>query len=232
MTMSALPYFWSFPPAQKIGCDQITAITHVIPAALLGNAANAAIATISLAGGIPAAGLLVWCAGSCAIIAYLAWRYFSRTPQQARRVSYRTIRRAIMFSVLLALPWSVLIPVYLGSLERIPELVLFVLCAGMAASGSVYLAPVYPAALAYMGMILLPVAVRCFVSPGYGTVGWLTISYAGFLCAVIATSARLSIDRSSALRSLARRDEALTAQNTRFQTALNNMSQGLWPVKR
>ena len=44
---------------------------------------------------------------------------------------------------------------------------------------------------------------------------------------MIATSARLSVERTEALRALKVRDDIISSQNVRFETALNNMSLGL-----
>ena len=87
-----------------------------------------------------------------------------------------------------------------------------------------------------MGTVLIPFTVKCFLmaEAGYGLLGLLALSYAGFLFAIIATTARLSVERSEALQALTRstrelkeRDEIISVQNLRFETALNNMTQGL-----
>jgi diguanylate cyclase (GGDEF)-like protein len=69
---------------------------------------------------------------------------------------------------------------------------------------------------------------------GYALLGLLALSYSGFLFAIIATTARLSVERSGALRALTKiadqlkeRDEIISVQSLRFETALNNMTQGL-----
>jgi hypothetical protein len=99
-----------------------------------------------------------------------------------------------------------------GPLDRLPgrvphdaELVLITVCAGMSAGGSVLLAPVYPAALAYMATILVPLRLQMLVPPrlGYTLLGLLALSFAAFLVAVIATTARLSVERTQAVRHFA-----------------------------
>src|SRR5204863_8247866 len=96
-------------------------------------------------------------------------------------------------------------------------------------SGSVFLAPIYPAALTYMGAILLPAALKCFLltSSGYAPLGLLTLSYAGFLYAVIAAKAQLSVELTQSNELLRQRDNVISAQNMRFESAINNMTQGL-----
>jgi diguanylate cyclase (GGDEF)-like protein len=66
------------------------------------------------------------------------------------------------------------------------------------------LAPVFPAALAYMITIVLPATIKSLVlvNSGYGLLGCLMLSYGGFLFAVIATNAGLSIEKTRALTQL------------------------------
>ena len=205
---------WRLPRAEEIGVDQVSAISRATPAALLGVAMNATIVALSFWGSVPTLELLSWYLLTCIIGAYVGWRRWRRSrSREHKRVSPRLLKRATLLAILLALPWSVLVAFYLGALPHSNELILIALCAGMAASGSVYLAPVFPAALAYMLVILLPATLKCFLlgAPGYGLLGWLTLSYTAFLVVVIAINARLSIERTQAFKLLGDRTTALQA---------------------
>ena len=204
---------WRLPRADEIGVDQVSAISRATPAALLGGVVNATIVALSFWGSVPPLELLSWYLVTCLIGAYAGCRWSRNRSREVKRVSPRLLKRATLLAILLALPWSALVALYLGALPHSNELILIALCAGMAASGSVYLAPVFPAALAYMLVILLPAAFKCFLvdAPGYGLLGWLTLSYAGFLFAVIGLNARLSVERTLAYRLLGDRTTDLQA---------------------
>jgi hypothetical protein len=139
---------WRLPRAEEIGVDQVSAISRATPAALLGVAINATIVALSFWGSVPTLELLSWYLVTCIIGAYVGWRWRRNRSREHKRVSPRVLKRATLLAILSALPWSVLVASYLGALPHSNELILIALCAGMAASGSVYLAPVFPAALA------------------------------------------------------------------------------------
>jgi diguanylate cyclase (GGDEF)-like protein len=227
---------WKLPGVAQIGADQLSAVVRATTAALISGLVNAALVTVSFWSAVPPYALLAWFAFTASVsISFWLRRRVQRT-YTAATLSRRAMARAVFSASLLALPWAILPSLYLGHLPHTTELVLITVSAGMAAGGSVLLAPVYPAALAYVAVVLLPFAVNCFAlaSAGYTLVGFLTLSYAAFLVAVIATTARLSVERTEALRALTQttqllrdRDALITTQNTRFETALNNMNQGL-----
>ena len=213
VSQGTLTMAWRLPRAEEISVDQVSAISRATPAALLGVAINATIVALSFWGSVPTLELLSWYFVTCIIGAYAGCRWRRNRSRELKRVSPRLLERATLLAILLALPWSVLVAFYLGALPHSNELILIALCAGMAASGSVYLAPVFPAALAYMLVILLPATLKCFLldAPGYGLLGWLTLSYAGFLLVVIAINARLSIERTQAFNLLGDRTTDLQA---------------------
>jgi diguanylate cyclase (GGDEF)-like protein len=220
---------WHLPGIGQIGADQLSAVLSAAPAAILCGLLNTAILAFDLWPVVPRIELVAWlmCA-LCASIA-LSLRGGRRQPRDPTALSKRTLRRVVLGAVLSACPWGLLGALNLGALPHTKELILIAVCAGMVAGGSILLAPLYPAALAYIGVILVPFALTCFANagPGYELLGLLTLSYGAFLCAVIATSARLSVERAEALRALKLRDDIISSQNMRFETALNNMSQGL-----
>jgi diguanylate cyclase (GGDEF)-like protein len=227
---------WRLPGAGQIGGDQVAALVRAMPAARACGFINATIVTLGLwpAGGRTS--ILCWLAATLLFSSGILSRRRSNGPRMARSLSPRTIRRIVIAAVVSALPWAALPWLYLGEVPHTAELVIITVSAGMAAGGSVLLAPVYPAAFAYVATILLPFAIQCFllIGKGYGVLGLLSLSYAAFLFAIIATTARRSVEHAETLKALTQstqllreRDAVITAQNTRFETALNNMTQGL-----
>ena len=233
----AMAAAWRLPGAEQIGGDQLAALVRARPAARACGLVNAAIVTIGLWSTAAQTSVLYWLAGTLLITSGIMLHGRSWRPRgDSRPLSRRTINRATFAAALSALPWAWLPWLYLGDVPHTAELVIITVCAGMAAGGSVLLAPVYPAAFAYVATILLPFAAQCFLksSDGYGLLGLLALSYTAFLFAIIATTARLSVERAEALKALTQttqllqeRDAVITTQNTRFETALNNMTQGL-----
>jgi diguanylate cyclase (GGDEF)-like protein len=232
---AAVATAWQLPATDQIGADQLSAVVRATPAALICGLANAAIVTVSFWAVVPRAPLLAWL---LLVVSTTAGIYLRRRGRlrETPSLSPRARRRAVLAAVLLALPWAALSIGYLGRVPHDAELVLITVCAGMSAGGSVLLAPVYPAALAYMATILVPFACKCLflLGSGYALLGLLALSFAAFLVAVIATTARLSVERTQAVRALTQsaqllrdRDATISAQNMRFETALDNMTQGL-----
>jgi diguanylate cyclase (GGDEF)-like protein len=226
---------WHLPAIQKIGTDQLSAVIRAAPAAAGCGLVNAGIVVFSFWSAVPQSILLAWLALTTSLTVGIYLRRSQPRPGMIT-LSARALRRATIMAVLSASPWAILPAVYLGALPHTAELVLITVTAGMAAGGGVLLAPVYPAALAYVATVLVPFTGKCLVliGAGYGLLGLLAVSFGAFLCAVIATAARLSVERTEALRALNQsaqmlrdRDDIITAQNERFETALNNMSQGL-----
>lgn len=226
---------WRLPPLATINRDHAASAVRAMPAAALGGLVNGAIVVVTLWNRVPHAELLLWYA---AVVAIAAWQVRPRPSLQAedRPLNRRGLRRSMIFATVVASPWLWLVVTHLGTLPHTSELILVAICCGMAASGSVFMAPVYPAALIYMATILIPAAVKCFLLSlsGYAPLGLLAVSYAAFLYAVIATNAQLLAERSGAMRALRdagellrQRDLELEAQNLKLDAALENMSQGL-----
>lgn len=220
---------WRLPPPRTIGRDQVTAAVRALPAAALGALVNAVIVAVTLWNVVPHLELVGWFTCTAGISGSQLFHRPAGRPATNAPLSPRTIRRSMMKSAAAALPWSLLVVLFLGRLPHSSELILIAIGAGMAASGSVFLAPIYPAALTYMAVILVPAALKSFLltSSGYGPLGFLSLSYAAFLYAVIATKAQLLVERSQSSALLQQRDELISAQNERLDTALENMSQGL-----
>ena len=232
----SLMSLWRFPSIDEIGSDQLCAVQRASNAALLCSCVNAVIVAASLWGVVHPGALLAWLVGTGVVYVGLYIRRPDMRPRGSVGLSSDTMRRATWTSALSAAPWAAMVLLWFGNLPHTNELVIAAVCAAMAAGASALLAPVYPAAIAYMSVLLLPFSAKCLVmfGAGYGLLGLLTVSYGAFLLATIATYARYSVDRTETLRALTRskelleqRDNLITAQNERFETALNNMTQGL-----
>ena len=227
---------WRLPAVGQIGSDQLSALLRATPAALACGLVNAAILSASLWHAASHAALFTWLTFLLLVTGGMYFRQREGRAREVAALSRRALRRTVLGAIVSALPWAMLPILYLGHLPHNAELVLITVCAGMAAGGSVVLAPVYPAAIAYVAAILGAFAFKCFWLLGarYGLLGMLSVSYCAFLFAVIATAARLSVERTEALRALTRseqmlkeRDAIISNQSMRFETALNNMTQGL-----
>ena len=227
---------WRLPDRAQVGSDQLSAVVRATPAALLCGVFNAAIITVSCWPSVSRMPLVIWFLATSAITLFFYRRSHAGPAREAASLSPRAMRRAVIAALIMALPWAVVSPMYLGRLPHVSELLLITVLAGMSSGGSVLLAPVYPAAIAYMAGILGPFAITCLamMQPGYLLLGLVSLSFALFLFAVIATTARLSVERTEALRALTHsaqqlteRDDTISAQNLRFESALNNMTQGL-----
>jgi PAS domain S-box-containing protein len=196
---------------------QLAVIARVTPHAMLGHMLNTTVMAVAVAGSVPTNQLAVWCIYSYAVALALLYRHMrsrGRTPQNFQRAA----RRATIYAVFLALPWSGIAVLYLGVLAHEEELILVALGVGMAASGTILLSAVPAAAISYMSGILLPSAVKCLVfldQKGYLLLGVLTLSYWWFLAALVAKITREIRERKQAevalAESEARLQEALTA---------------------
>jgi diguanylate cyclase (GGDEF)-like protein len=226
------------PGVGRIGPDQFASVRRGAPAAFVCGSLNAVIAVAALWGAVSSYILIGWLVAGVGFAAWLMRRRMRTGTPEPRQVSRRSIKRAVLRAMGSAAPWTVLPPMFLGSVSHQGELILIALCAGMAAGGAVLLAPIYPAALAYLGLVIAGFALKCgylaLEGQGYGLLCILTLSYGVFLVAVVATTSRSSIERTDALRALGRTAEALRLQkaqieqqNMRFETALDHMSQGL-----
>lgn len=234
--LGALAAAWRLPATKQIGSDQLCALVRAAPAGLVCGVLNSAIVAASFWSAVSRTALFAWLIPTLIVTAAINLRRPAGPAREKATLSRRAVRKASLAAFLSALPWGVLPAIYLGQLPHSAELVLITVCAGMAAGGSVLLAPVYVAAFVYVGTVLVPFTAKCFLmaEAGYGLLGLLALSYASFLFAIIATTARLSVEHSEALRELTRsahqlkeRDEIISVQNLRFESALNNMTQGL-----
>jgi PAS domain S-box-containing protein len=196
---------------------QLEVIARVTPYAMAGHILNTTILAIAVAGSIPTTQLIIWCGYSYAIALVVLYRHArsrARVPKSFRRAA----GKATAYAFFLAVPWASMAVLHLGALTHDEELILVALGVGMAASGTILLSAVPPAAFSYMSGILIPTAVKCLVvlnQKGYVLLGILALSYWGFLAALIAKITRDISERKKVDVALeeseARLREALTA---------------------
>jgi diguanylate cyclase (GGDEF)-like protein len=197
---------------------------------MAGYAINVALATIAFRSLIPLRGLVIWTLCAFAICGFVGIRSLRRrkTPAGTNGAKglQRPARDALIFSLLLALPWSVLGTLWSGSLGD-SEVILIALVVGMAASGSVLLAPVPVAACLYAATILVPLAFKCLhlTFGNHLILGALSLSFLAFLVGLVASSARIFFERVEAVEKLKESFTALVS--AREETERAAMTDGL-----
>src|SRR5215831_12792733 len=161
---------------------QILLIVRVTPYAMVGHLANTAVIAVALAGYVEPVPLIIWCAYSCFTALLLLFRHVKNRGHLPRSFQ-RAAKKLAIYAVLLALPWSSLGVLYLGSLPEGQELILVALGIGMAACATVLLSAIPRAAFIYMSVILIPTALKCllFSQKSYLLLGTLALSYWGVL---------------------------------------------------
>jgi two-component sensor histidine kinase len=189
---------------------QIALIARVTPYAMAGHIANTTTIPIALAGSVRPAPLTIWCVYSYATALFLLYRHFKNRGRWPRSFQ-RAAKKATIYAFLLALPWSSLAVLYLGSLSNGEELVLVALGIGMAACGTVLLSAIPYAAFSYMSVILLPSALKYLLvgQKGYLLLGALALSYWGCLAALIVKISRDIRERQESELALAERNAQL-----------------------
>jgi PAS domain S-box-containing protein len=186
---------------------QILLIVRVTPYAMVGHLANTAVIAVALAGSVAPLPLIVWCAYSCSSALLLLLRHVHNRGRLPRSFQ-RAAKKVTIYACFLALPWSSLGVLYLGSLPERQELILVALGIGMAACATVLLSAVPRAAFIYMSVILIPTAFKCLLlgDKGYLLLGTLALSYWGCLAALIVKTGRDIEERHEAELALAERD--------------------------
>src|SRR5262252_1651664 len=194
---------------------QIALMARVTPYAMAGHIANTTVIAIALAGSVRPAPLIIWCAYSYATALFLLYRHV-RNRRRWRHSFQRAAKKATIYALLLALPWSSLAVLYLGSLSHGEELLLVALGVGMAACGTVLLSAIPSAAFSYMSVNLLPSALKYLLigQQGYLLLGTLALSYWGCLAALIAKTSRDNRERQESELVLAERNAQIALAGT------------------
>ena len=187
--------------------QQVALIARVTPYAMAGHIVNTTVLAVALVGSVPREQLVIWCAYSYAIALFLLYRRLKgrgRSPANVQRAA----KRAAIYALFLALSWSSLAVLHLGTLSYSDEIVLVALTIGMAASGTVLLSALPLAALIYMSGILIPCALKFFIlnQKSYSLLGVLTLSCWAFLAALIAKIRKGIQERERAEQALAERN--------------------------
>ncbi len=203
--------------------DQLSAVARVTPYAMAGYGVNVALATAAFWNTIPVRYLLLWALLSLTACGLVAVRSFHRTPttRDQNPDELRSARNALIFAVLLALPWSSLAIIWAGTFSGTSEAILMAFVVGMAASGSILLAPIPAAALTYAGTILGPLIIKLMVLGGRENVvlGALAISFLVFLIVLVMTNASMFMERLKVLQRLKFSIEDAKAANEAAQRA-------------
>ncbi len=214
--------------------DQLASIARATPAAMVGYAINVVLAVLAFRDVLSAPKLAAWTVGSLAVCAIVFFRSVGssnrrRPGSSATGNPRRRVRNALLFSFLLALPWSCLGIEWAGSLGD-SEVILVALVVGMAASGSILLAPIPAAAIIYAATILVPLSIKClFLTFGdHLILGALALSYLAFLVGLIASNARIFAERLDAIEKMKESVSALVA--AREETERAAMTDGLTGV--
>lgn len=213
--------------------DQLASLARATPAAMVAYAVNIVIAVIAFHGLVPGVELAAWAILSLALCSFVGIRSVSRgrrkrqSPALGSGSPQRDARRALLFGLLLGLPWAILASRWAGVLHGDSELILMALAVGMAASGSILLAPIPAVAIIYATTVLLPPALKCIFVLGhqYLGLGALALSFLAFLYGLIATTGRLFLER---LEAVARLKETIAAlSEAREETERVAMTDGL-----
>jgi diguanylate cyclase (GGDEF)-like protein len=197
--------FWGGTTVHR---EQLASIARATPAPMAAYAVNILLAVIAFRNLLPPFPLALWTIGSlsvCGFVGASSLRRRTSAPKtkDAERWPSRSVWKVLLYSFLLALPWCVLGTAWAGALGD-SEVILVALVVGMAASGSVLLAPIPIAAILYAATILLPLSIKClFLTFGNHLVlGALSLSYFTFLVGLIASSARVFSERLEAVEKL------------------------------
>ncbi|HET6389251.1 ATP-binding protein [Hyphomicrobium sp.] len=190
----------------RVHRDQLVAVARVTPYAMLGYAVNVGLAAAAFWDRGPRNHLLVWILFSLAICGIVGIRSLRRamSPQISSPDQMRSARSALLFAVLLALPWSVLTVVWIGTVNGTSEALLLAFAVGMSASGSMLLAPIPAAALTYASIILCPLITKMLLLGDRENIilAALAFSFLIFLVVLVTTNARMFMERLAVMQRL------------------------------
>lgn len=218
----------------RVHRDQLASLARATPTAMAGYAINVLIAVVAFRGLIPGVELAAWAVASLAICSFIGLRSVTRSLRTRQSEAskpgspLRDGRWALLIALASALPWAILATRWVGAVHGDSELILMALTVGMAASGSVLLAPIPAAAVLYATAILLPPALKCILFvPGhqYLGLGALALSFLVFLYGLIVTTGRLFMERLEAITRL--QDTIAALSEAREETERVAMTDGL-----
>ena len=195
---------WGLPKIDKIGPDQFAALLKSTPVVVVGQLVNITIVAAAVYPYTSHKMLAIWWLINLAICTWTMVRWTKNRHRSLNRLSSSAIKRAILSGFLFAAPWGAAVIMFLGEVPPGPELITGVAVSGMAASGSIQLARIYPAAFAYLATIFIPVFAKCLLlgDSHYYLLMGLSASYIGYLFTIIANNANASIVSTRALHEL------------------------------
>lgn len=192
------------PPPHQISLDQMKPVAAATRMAMMGHAFNTVIVTLALLVNGFSVLVLAWTAMSLGIAYHVASRaqrnaHLRQKTAQHKALSQRAINKAFTFGLILALPWGLLPVLFFDPTHYLTTMVIVALVAGMSASGAISLAPVYPAAFAYVLTTIVPTFFVLIFNAHvfeFALLAGVTLCYGVFLCSLIAVVARISIGAS------------------------------------
>lgn len=211
------------PPSDRIPSDQLDIVRSGGRVAMLCHIFNTTIAASVLYDSAPMVSVLVWTLASLAVAWIVLRRPESTKPRTRLYIPAHIVRRSVFFSIIPALPWAFLSILFFEPSHQASTLMIVMLIAGMTAGGAILLAPVYPAALAYIATALTPaVIVFAMRASVYGLelLVLLSLSYGVFLVLLVAAVARLSISKTETSRKLEGALAEIRTATVRINSAL------------
>src|SRR5687768_15913661 len=110
-------------PLSQFQSHQLEVIARVTPHAMTGHILKTTVLAFAITGSVHRLQLVSWCLYSYGIALALIYRH-ARSRGRSPVNFQRAVRRASAYAFLLALPWSIMVVLYLGSLSQVEELIL------------------------------------------------------------------------------------------------------------
>jgi PAS domain-containing protein len=145
------------PESQALRIEQVAVLSRGTPTMALGNLLNAAVTAAVRFEYAPPVVLgpwlgLVWLAAGDHLVRWW-WNRRRPPPAQVRR---RTLGRAILWSGLAGAPWGAMGLALVGGLPAAYQVFIVFAIGGQAAAAATWLAPLFPAFLAYLAASMAP----------------------------------------------------------------------------
>ena len=203
--------FWEHPLIKNIGPEQIKSLFSNTPITATGRYINTLIIAYCLIGVATTTEIYAWIAINYIGATYALFRWRRGKHKAGRHVSKRVIKQVIFISVYFTIPWAAMILMYFGEIPAAKEAVLLFCIAGMAAAGSIQLSRVFPAAVAYLSIIMVSLITKSFYLNTETSllVAFTALIYSAFLYIVIRQTSSLSIAQSKTIKAYRSKIEEL-----------------------
>ncbi len=194
--------FWEHPLVKNIGPEQINSLFATTPVTATGRYINTIIIAYCLYGIATTAEIIAWIGINFLGATYALYRWKCGNSNRTRPVTKHVIKQIMFISVYFTIPWVFLTLLYLGNSASQYEAIILLTMAAMAAVGSIQLSRVYPAAIAYLTLLTLPVILKgLYLSTEYSLlIAISTAVYISFLLMVIRQTSTLSIKHSQTIK--------------------------------